>query len=93
MRLWSDVSAWDEANAAIQRYSLSGVGGVRRYLDEGVSSGEFRPANTEFLAHVIWQASRQTRDPVLLEGCGIDAGEAMQELGRFIVYGMGWAKE
>lgn len=93
MRFWGDVGAWTEADALIQRHSLTGVGGVRSYLDAGVSSGEFRPANTEFLAHIIWQATRQTRDPVLLEGCGIDAGEGMQELGRFIVYGMGWTRE
>jgi len=93
MRFWSDVGAWDEAAALIQCHSLTGVGGVRRYLDEGVASGEFRPVNTEFLAHIIWQAARQTRDPVLVDGCGIDAGEAMQELGRFIVYGVGWPPE
>jgi len=92
MRFWGDVGAWAQADALVQRHSLTAVGGVRGYLDEGVLSGEFRPANTEFLAHIIWQATRQTRDPVLLDGCGIDAGEAMQELGRFIVYGMGWTR-
>ncbi len=93
MRFWADVDAWDEADALIKCHAQSAVAVVKGYLDRGVESGEFRPANTELLAHIIWQAARQTRDPMLLGGCGLDAGQAMQELGRFIVYGMGWPPE
>jgi AcrR family transcriptional regulator len=90
-RFWTDVYADERARSLIEDvYSPRGVAVAKSHLDRGVASGQFRPVNTDFFSHVIWAAAGLTRNPSVLAECGIESGDAMRELGMFIVYGMGW---
>lgn len=85
---WRDVRA-DEATRAVFDEGRSwGVHRAKQYLDEGVADGTFRPANTDFLAHVIWLAGAASRDPAVLERTNIDSGEAVREIERLLISGL-----
>ena len=93
LRFWTDVSETPATQALIDALSSRGQGTMKEFLDRGISTGRFRPANTIYLARVIWQAARITRIPAFLDEAGLDSGEAMDELGLFIVHGMSWPAE
>ncbi|HSK48627.1 MAG TPA: TetR/AcrR family transcriptional regulator [Coriobacteriia bacterium] len=88
VQFWRDVRDTPHVAEVLAEKRNRGYLVVRRFLDEGVGSGEFRPANTAFIAHIIWMAARETRDPDLMVRLGLDRSQASHELSRLIVYGM-----
>jgi AcrR family transcriptional regulator len=85
---WRDVHDFDITRGVLDLRSARGYKIIQRYMDEGIASGEFRHANTTFLSYLSWMAARAARDPEVLERSGLTAGDAMGEVGRFVVYGM-----
>ena len=88
LEFWRDVRDFDITRGVLDAGSARGTRTVQRYMDQGIERGTLRPANSAFLAHIVWLAARAARDPDVLERVGLSPGEAMAELGRFIVYGM-----
>jgi len=88
VQFWRDVRDTPQVAELLAEKRTRGYLVVRRFLDEGVGSGEFRPGNTAFIAHIVWMAARETRDPDLMARLGLDRREASHELFGLIVYGM-----
>jgi len=87
-RFWREAYTHPGTLARFDRSRSWGIDKIKGYLDEGIASGTLRPANTAFIAHVIWLAARATRDPDLLETLGASSGDAVLELGALVVKGM-----
>lgn len=93
-QFWVDVSTTEAIQSRMHNvFAKSSCDAVKGYLDRGVATGDFRPANTAFIAAIIWQSSHMTRNPEIMAEFGLEVGPAVQELGRFIVSGMGWPCE
>jgi len=90
-RFWADIQSNEATRSLIEEdYAKRGADVVQAYLDQGVEMGLFRPANTAFIATLMWRSARLTRDPALLESLGLNMADAMEEFARLFVYGMGW---
>lgn len=87
-QFWRDAYGFGPTAARFAESRAWGVVRVKAYLDEGIAAAVLRPANTAFIAHVIWLAAAASRDPDVLERTGISTRDAMQELGALIVNGM-----
>lgn len=89
LAFWRDVRDFDLTRGVLDVGVARGYRKIQAYMDEGIASGEFRAdANTEFLSYLVWLCAGAARDPEVLERFGMSPGQAMDELGRFIVYGM-----
>lgn len=89
LTFWRDVRDFDLTRGVLDVGVARGYRMIQKYMDEGIASGEFRAdANTEFLSYLVWLCARAARDPEVLERFGLSSGQAMDELGRFIVCGM-----
>lgn len=89
LEFWRDVRDHPPTADVLSLARAQGYRIIQRYLDEGVASGEFRPANTAFAARLVWLGAAMTRDPDVLEELGINRATASEELTQLIVYGMG----
>jgi AcrR family transcriptional regulator len=85
---WRDVRDHPQASDVLSQTRSRGYKILQGYLDEGVASGRFRPANTTFVAYLIWHSYRAARDPDVVRPLGITSDEAVREIGRLIAYGM-----
>jgi AcrR family transcriptional regulator len=85
---WRDVRDNPVVVDVLSAARATGYLEMKRYMDEGVAAGVFRPANTAFLAHVVWLASAASRDPDLMQRLGLTSDQALSEIGHLIVHGM-----
>jgi len=90
---WRDVRDTPQTAAVLSLARGRGYLLIQGYLDEGVASGEFRPANTAFVARVVWMTAAMTRDPDTLEELKMNRATASEELLKLIVYGMAPIRE
>lgn len=86
---WRDVHAHPQVADSLSQTRAKGYLLIKGYLDDGIEIGEFREANTSFVAHLVWLGAAATRDPDLLERLGVNRAEANHELLQLILYGMG----
>ena len=86
---WRDVMNDPLVNEVLSETRVRGNRMLKGYLDEGIEIGVFRPANTAFVAHLIWVCAREARDPEVLRRYNSTTDEATEEIGRIIAYGMG----
>jgi AcrR family transcriptional regulator len=87
---WRDAYAFGPTADRFAEKRAWGIQRLRAYLEQGIAEGVWRPANTEFLAHVIWLGATASRDPEVLRRSGLDSGEAVREIGRLLRSGMGF---
>jgi len=89
LAFWREVRDLDLTRGVLDVGVARGYRTIQMYMDEGIATGEFRAdANTEFLSYLVWLCARAARDPEVLERMGLSPGQAIEELGRFVVYGM-----
>lgn len=86
---WRDVLSHPLAADVLSETRVRGNGILKGYLDAGIEIGVFRPANTAFVAHLIWVCAREARDPDVLRRFDATTDEATAEIGRMVAYGMG----
>jgi len=87
---WTDAMEFEGTAARFSEKRAWGIGVLRGYLDEGVSNGAFRPANTAFIAHLVWMGMLATRDSSVLDRVGLDTQGAVREIGHLILSGMSY---
>lgn len=85
---WRDVRDNPLVADVLSAARSTGYLQMKRYMDEGVAAGVFRPASTAFLAHAVWLAAAASRDPDVTGRLGLTSDEALSEIGHLIVHGM-----
>jgi AcrR family transcriptional regulator len=85
---WRDVRNNPVVDDVLSASRSTGYLAIKRYIDEGVAAGVFRPAQTAYVAHVILLAGAASRDPELMARLGLTSDQALSELGHLIVHGM-----
>jgi len=85
---WRDARSFGPTAERFSEGQARGIRRIRSYLDEGVESGFFHPANTAFVAYVIWLGVNAARDPDLTRRLGLDQEAATRELGALVLRGM-----
>jgi len=84
---WRDFRDTPETATILGWPRARGYQEVRRMLEEGVASGEFRELPVRFVSFVVWSTARASRDPELLKDFGLDQANAIRELIRLVVDG------
>jgi AcrR family transcriptional regulator len=85
---WLDVSRWQPSAELFARKNDRALGYLGTFIEEGIRTGEFRPANARFAAEMLSRGSLATRDPIVLKATGLTSGEAVAQLGVLILKGL-----
>lgn len=87
-QFWRDVRAHPAVARSLDIRRAHGYRQVKRFLEEGIAKGDFRPANTAFVGHLVWLGASVTRDVDLLDRLGVDRATANHEFMQLLLYGM-----
>lgn len=85
---WRDVRDHSYSAEVFQMGRVRGWRVLQGFIDEGIASGEFRDANSLFVAYALWTLGALTRDPDVLEQLGVDRTSAVSAIIDLFVEGV-----
>ncbi len=83
---WQDVAENPGATALFAHRPGAKV--LAAVLEEGISSGEFRPLNVGFTTRLLLAGAALSQDPDVLREVGLDAGEAVVQFVDTLLWGL-----
>ncbi len=89
----NDVDRFESARLAYASISNQFVERFVELVDEAVESDEIEPINSCFVVHIFRQIAFVIRDERILEKCGLDASQALEQMDRIIWNGIKNGKE
>ena len=89
----NDVDRFESARLAYATISNRFIERFVELLDEAVESDEIEPINSCFVVHIFRQIAFVIRDERILEKCGLDASQALEQMDRIIWNGIKNGKE
>ncbi len=89
----NDVDRFESARLAYANISNRFIERFVGLLDEAVESDEIEPINSCFVVHIFRQIAFVIRDERILEKCGLDASQALEQMDRIIWNGIKNGKE
>jgi AcrR family transcriptional regulator len=84
----NDVDRFESARLAYATISNRFIERFVELLDEAVESDEIEPINSCFVVHIFRQIAFVIRDEQILEKCGLDASQALEQMDRIIWNGI-----
>jgi len=80
-----DMQAWPPAHTVWQEHVALRVQGLRRIIEAGIRSGEFKDIHPAFVAEIVFASINRLREPDFCTATSLTISQAFDELYRLLL--------